>query len=239
MYTLSFERFVSLGVDKYYIGTGNPNSKILLVGKESAISDDDKSGKDWYSHNAKDWESHIQNKTCEILEYLVDENHVLRNGWGRNTWSKYQLLSNYIFEKNTEKFKIDFLKSIFTTEINDAPNKNTSTADKKKLNERKTLLKNSEFIQEFPVVVIACSEYIKNNDKIREIDDIFGVSYDGDETGKHTSYSNGNWFYTHHNISESKLVIHTRQLSANVNDELLQDMGIIIREHLTKNGLIK
>jgi hypothetical protein len=68
---------------------------------------------------------------------------------------------------------------------------------------------------------------------VREIDDIFQVTYDGDDVGKYW-YSEGNWFFTHHNSDFSKLVIHTRQLSADVKDDLLKDMSVIIREHLKK-----
>lgn len=238
MYSDFFKEFVIQGIDKYFIGTGNPYSKILFIGKESAIAKDNNASKEWYSRNAQDWKNHISNNTSEILEYLVDEKHDLRSSWGKNTWSKYQRLNDYILNREPEKFKVNFLTNIFTTEINDAPEKNTSVADKSSLYNRKLLFKNSSFIQSFPVVVLACSDYIKNNVDVREIDDVFGVTYDGDEKGKRI-YSKGNWFFLHHNNDGSKLVIHTRQLSADVNDDLLKDMGIVIREHLMKNGLMK
>jgi hypothetical protein len=233
MYSESFKSFVYNGVDKYYIGTGNPNAQILFIGKESALASDNTIGLNWYFRNANDWQTHISNNTCEILEYEIEPTHVLRKGWGRNTWSKYQKLSDYIREKKPTRFKVDFLNYIFTTEINDSPEKNTYNADKSSLINRKELLKKSDYIQGFPVIVLACSNYIKNNEEAREIDNIFGVTYDGDETGKYW-YSKGNWFFTHHNDDRSRLVIHTRQLSADVKDELLKDLGTVIREHLVK-----
>lgn len=233
MYSESFKSFVSSGVDKYYIGTGNPNAQILFIGKESALASDNIIGLNWYLRNASDWQTHINNNTCEILEYEIDPTHVLRKGWGKNTWSKYQKLSDYIRGKDSARFRVDFLNFIFTTEINDSPEKNTAIADKSSIVSRKALLKESDFIQSFPVVVLACSNYIKNNDDVREIDDIFQVTYDGDEYGKHW-YSKGNWFFTHHSKDRSRLVIHTRQLSADVKDELLKDLGKTIREHLIK-----
>ena len=33
MYTKNFIEFVEKGINEYYIGTGNPNSKILIIGK--------------------------------------------------------------------------------------------------------------------------------------------------------------------------------------------------------------
>ncbi|MDX9848387.1 MAG: hypothetical protein RBT74_15500 [Tenuifilaceae bacterium] len=233
-YKTSFKTFVKEGVEKgFFIGTGNPNSKILLIGKESAIDKSNNDCQNWYFKNAKEWETHIEKSTTECFSYYVDEKNCLRKNWGKNTWSKYQLLSNSIWNKETEKYSIDFLESIFTTEINDSPAKKTSLANKSGIDERKLLFKNSAFIQEFPVIVLACSNYIKNNNELREIDEIFNVTYDGDEKGKYW-FNKGNWFFTHHNFENSKLVIHTRQLSADVNNSMLEKMGEVIRQHLIR-----
>lgn len=238
IYKNSFIEFVRSGISKrHFIGTGNPNASILMIGKESAIGPTDILGLEWYHRNAIDWNEHISNNTCETLEYpVLNDNHLYKN-WGKNTWSKYQKLNYYIFPRDTKPYYVDFLKTMFTTELNDSPNKKTANAKKSSLNNRKELFKNSEFIQQFPVVILACSNYLKNNDFIREIDDIFQVTYDGDETGKYI-FSKGNWLCIHHNQDKSKIVIHTRQLSANVDDELLKKMGEIINDHLIKTDLI-
>jgi hypothetical protein len=233
-HTEEFKEFVNNGVDKkYFIGTGNPYAKILFIGKESAIKKDEVERMSQYSRNANEWRNHIENNSCEVLSYPVEKGHVLRGGWGRNTWSKYQRLADMIFGKEINPFHIDFLENVFTTEINDSPEKNTAVADKAGLNERKQLFKDSKFIQNFSVVVLACSGYITNNDKVREIDTIFEVEF---KDGK--NYSPTNWFFTHYNSDRTKLVIHTRQLSANVKPELLEDMGKVIREHLERIELI-
>lgn len=237
MYSKDFEEFVNNGVSKYFIGTGNPNANILFIGKESAISEDNLESKKWYNKNASDWKSHIKNNTCEILSYPIPKEHIFRKekSWGKNTWSKYQQLSDFIFSKDKKPYYIDFLENVFTTEINDSPNKNTNTANKSSLNERKLLFKESKFIQNFPVIVLACSDYIKNNDEIREIDEIFGVHY-RDEYEKKI-YTKSNWFYSHYNEEKTKLVIHTRQLSTNVMSDLLEEMGKVIRNHLISLNL--
>ena len=103
MYTEDFIEFVRNGVDsKYFIGIGNPNAKILLVGKESAIPTDDQAERDLYAYNAKEWLNHIGNNTCQGLEYSVDEKHVLRKNWGKNTWSKLSLIIDVF---TPERFK--------------------------------------------------------------------------------------------------------------------------------------
>lgn len=238
MYSEEFKEFVQNGVNNgYFVGTGNPNANILFIGKESAISEDNIEGKKWYKKNATDWKNHITNNTCEILSYSVPKEHVFRKekSWGKNTWSKYQKLSDFIFSKDKKPYHIDFLENVFTTEINDSPNKNTNTANKNNLNERKLLLKESKFIQNFPVIVLACSDYIKNNDEIREIDEIFGVHYKDEYEKK--IYTKSNWFFSHYNDDKTKLVIHTRQLSTNVMSELLANMGEVIRKHLISLNL--
>ena len=44
-------------------------------------------------------------------------------------------------------------------------------------------------------------------------------------------------FWTHFNKDKSKLVIHTRQLSADVLEELLKGMALQIRQFLIKKAL--
>lgn len=229
-----FADFVTNAVDENcYVGTGNPNAKILFVGKESKITADNLEGRKIYSRNANDWKLNVDNNTCEYLNYPVPKDHELRKGWGRNTWSKYQKLTDIIFAKETNPFHVDFLENVFTTEMNDSPAEKAALADKSSLNKRKELFKNSKFIQQFPVVVLACSDYIKNNNDIREIDDVFKVTV---ADGK--KYTPANWYYLHYNEDKTRLVVHTRQLSANVKPELLEDMGRSIREHLLKVGIL-
>lgn len=232
-----FTGFVHEGTkQKYYIGIGNPYAKILFIGKESAIENEDIRIQE-YSKNANDWMGLIENNKGQVLSYAVSKDHDLRAGWGRNTWSKYQKLTDMIFERESKHFHVDFLERVFTTEINNSPSKQTASADKSSLKDRKKLFENSGFIQSFPVVVLACSNYITNIDPNREIDKTFKVTYAGDETGKYTDYKGGNWFYLHYSEDFKKLVIHTRQLSMNVDNKMLEDMGKVIRDHLIRNNL--
>lgn len=237
MYKQEFINFVNkCKSEKQFVGTGNPNANILFVGKESAINQDDLETMNWYNSNANDWETRIAKKINDIYEYSVDSNHPLRKNWGKNTWSKYQKLNDEIFQTQTKPFYVNFLKNVFTTEVNDSPSEKTYNANKNSIASRKKLFEESEFIQNFNIVILACSGYFKNNDEIREIDNTFGVKYIGDDNGKYY-YSKGNWFFIHKNTNESKLVIHTRQLSTNVNNELLIDMGEIIHKFITENKM--
>ncbi len=236
MYTEEFKSFVSEGIEtNQYIGSGCPNSNILFVGKEPNYSNSESCNR--HKDNASEWNKHILSNSQAKNSYPITEEHELRKNWWVRTWCKYQMLKNYIYNEEVRSYYVDFLEKIFTTEMNNSYSKNTVNADKSSLGTRKIFFKNSQFIQQFPVVVLACSNYIENKRK-KEINDVFGVKYIGDEKGEYVKYSRGNWFYLHCNEDKTKLVIHTRQLSSNVNTQMLKDMGGIIREHLERNNLL-
>ena len=143
--------------------------------------------------------------------------------------------------------KWDFEKLAFTTEMNNIPSKRSYLTKEIKdgINKRLQFFKDSRFIKSFPVVILACSNYI-NNDKKNgyQINQTFGVEFDnepnsdGSPIGEHKKkYPTGFWFYTHHSKDRQKLVIHTVQLSQIQND-MIEDMANEIRDHLTKLGKI-
>ena len=79
---------------------------------------------------------------------------------------------------------------------------------KKMIRDRLEFFKKSSFIQSFPVVILACGPYIRNR-KERQIDNTFGVTFRDGQPFSGT----GIRFYNHYNENNTKLVIHTRQLS--------------------------
>lgn len=228
----SFKKIVKSCLEsKAYLGSGNPNAEILVVGQESA----NETPEPWYIANASDWNN-----------IIADGKEFITHGSAKkfpagHTWSKYQKLHDYVYPEYYSGGNVNFEERIFTTEMSDNPAKRNSLAKKNgafvaDLLNRKTTFFREDFIQDFSVVVLACSGYIVNDDETREIDEIFKVSYAGDEFGKYTDYSKGNWFYLHYNDEKTRLVIHTRQLSTNVDNKLLEDMGRIIRDHLISVG---
>lgn len=256
-FTKNFKKVVEEAVNNnLFVGTGNPNAKILIIGKEVAtdnINSDlpiEKANLINYNNNASDWKKNIKDSISQedvkdwiYNSYIKDpeaENNPLFAFKGVKlidhkegiTWRKYQKLHDIIFNGgiSTDLDRdYDFQRNFFITEMNDSPCKKTSLANKDGIKSRKDFLLKSEFIQQFPVVILACGEYITNYGNNREIDDYFGVSFD--DNGEH-HFSDSNKFWTHHNTSGDKLVIHTRQLSANVKNEMLEQMGDLIRKHL-------
>lgn len=241
-----------------YIGTGNPNSKILIVGKETATDIENKANRDElyvqfqneslqdFQENAKKWELNIKNNVKAesipnwiggkdsplsinpLFPYKSLHPKELKEG---QTWSKYQKLHDLIFLNDLSSVKdkeIDFHSNFFLTEMNNSPAKFTKNANKSGIPSRKEFFKENDFIQNFQVIILACSNYISGE----EITKIFDVSFDKQGgNGKQL-------FWTHYNSDKTKLVIHTRQLSTNVSDNLLMEIANEIR-NFTNQGIIK
>lgn len=247
-YTQNFKDVIKLNT---YLGTGNPNSKILIVGKEVATDIEDglnkplenKNLKD-YNENCNEWEKNVeQNKSQDELKNWPIESNPLFAFKGTlkkktsDTWKKYQKLYDIIFKNEINKenqLELDFQKEFFITEMSEIPSKTTGKAQnnidfQEKLKKRKDNFLKSKFIQDFPVVVLACSNYIVNFGENREIDNIFNVKFTSEKGTEKQK------FWIHREKSGNpKLVIHTRQLSNAVEDELLKKIGNEIREFLKK-----
>jgi len=248
MYSEIFKNLVERELTKNsFIGFGNPNAKILIVGKEVSNSDD-KEGIDFYRKNAEIWKSNIENniKQNDVTGWynpLFAYKELTKKGKISDTWRNYQKLYDIIFELKDNSNKetiINFQKDFFLTEMSEMPAKTTKTAQEKiefkeKLKKRKAECFNKNaFIQNFPVVVLACSNYIWNKENDWQINDIFGVTYSENKKYPKGFYesSSKNRFWIHYSENGKKLVIHTRQLSNYVRNDMLIEMGNLINHHL-------
>ncbi|HKJ44136.1 MAG TPA: hypothetical protein VKA27_18710, partial [Sunxiuqinia sp.] len=223
MYSKEFKELVEKGVkENFYIGTGKPNARILVVGKEAAIGGSEGleiQNRKNYLNNAVDWKRNIDEDITEATEnwnyheYLNDENatnnpifafkgaQIKEQG---KTWRKYQKLHDHIFGSSSfiGRYGHDFQRNFFITEMSDNPFKTTSEAKKvthfkDMLDHRRTTFFKSNFVQKFPVVVLACWDYIVNNENERQIDDTFDVKYVKHYLTKSTK--NPQAFYIHFN----------------------------------------
>jgi hypothetical protein len=226
-----------------FIGTGNPNSKILIIGKEVATDTEDGKNAELEAKNLEDFNNNVNAWKKNVNQNLkqtdipiwhfenVENNPLYAFKGARinkegHTWRKYQKLNNFIFNKAGNSM-INFQEEFFISEMSALPAKTTGKAQKNPefkpslIHRKETFLK-STFIQSFPVVVLACSNYIKGN----EICEIFQVDFH-EEIGEKTQK-----FWIHKNKDNSKLVIHTRNLSADVSDLLLSQISEEIKKFL-------
>jgi hypothetical protein len=244
-YSDKFRDLVLNGDKENYIGLGNPNSKILIIGKEAAIDISAESKLENYHSNAKDWRMDVEsnNPSKYSIAFMPQEKALLNNN---HTWQKYQLLHDSIFLpdpklKPKEKYYINFVENIFTTEMSNFPSPKTADAQKNNrfkealINRKKTFF-NSDFIKnQFDVVLIAGLGYIRNQGEreTREIDNIFGVSFIPPVQIVKTRNGTQS-FWVHMNEDKNKLVIQTRQFSNGVSTELIKEIANTIKAFLTK-----
>lgn len=225
---------------KQICGAGNPYSHILLVGQEHRAEPPINNDQDWEDYLNKNY------RYCEIDNpwIIKDENSDLWRRYQNSTptWSNYQRLIVGVRERNKRVLQgeNDFEFDAFTTELNNEakPSSRVKGEERKKLRERigtrLELFKHSDYIKSFPVIILACGGYIRNNKKVREIENTFRVTF-----SERLDFSKGNWFCTHYDdVNQSRLVIHTRQLSNGVSGDMIDEMAKVIRSHLKKLGLI-
>lgn len=217
-----FEKFINECANEplKFCGQGNPNADILIIGKESTDTSEDA----LYRNIER-----CRNKMERDALRPIDPNN--------KTWANYQELLDKIYCRKSEFIdKWDFEKYAFTTELSSIPRKNSKYPEAKpSIQDRLRFFEKSKFIQDFSVIILACGGYIKNDDKVREIDNTFHVEF-SQEYGKKESK---NRFWTHVDKNDPRrLVIHTRQLSNGVSCEMIDEMAKIIRDHLRKLGLI-
>ena len=216
-----FEEFINeCEKNNQICGQGNPNADILIIGKESTDTREDA----LYRNIER-----CRNKMERDALRPIDPNN--------KTWANYQNLFDNIYCRKSEFIdKWDFEKYAFTTELSSIPRKNSNyTEAKPYIKDRLRFFEASEFIKSFPVVILACGGYIKNDDKVREIDNTFHVEF----CKEYGSKESKNRFWTHIDKKDPrKLVIHTRQFSNGISKDLIKEMASVIREHLRKLGLI-
>lgn len=202
---------------KEWCGQGNPHADILIIGQESTdISE----------------EALIRN--IMLCRDKKDRDAPRPIDSKNKTWANYQELLDEIYFRKSEYNKWDFEKFAFTTELSSTPRKQHNYKEAKpSIKERIVFFKDSDFIQDFSVIILACGGYIKNDDKVREIDNIFHVEF----CKEYGSKESKNRFWTHIDKKDPrKLVIHTRQFSNGISKDLIKEMASVIREHLRKLG---
>jgi hypothetical protein len=223
-----------------YIGTGNPNANILIIGKEAAHEP----GTTAFNHeimpNFNYWKSEQvfnQKNVSSIHEKYVYsplypyKGQVLKINNCKNfgtsrTWYNYQKIYNLI-TGNDNNQQINFHEGVFITEVNSTPSKKTYNANTESIEYRKKCFLTSEFIGSFPIVIIGGVRYFEINDTKNEIEDIFNVKF---EEQKFAAGNKKQPYWIHWNNDKTKLLINTYQLSMGISDALLKEIVDVIKE---------
>ena len=212
--------------DSFIIGSGNPDSKILFVGREPS---DDAKNTNTLVHYLENYKKGVTDDWTRVRNNDEDDKFWKKS---QSCWSRYQALCDYIYpeKKRNRKEIYDFEEMVFCTEMNGSWSEKTKDAPRDTLETRKNIFFRDPYFDRFNVIVLACGNYIKNSSNEpteREIDNIFHVTF-----GKEYYYSLNNKFWTHYNSEKTRLVIHTRNLSNGVSNKMLDEMGQLIRNFI-------
>lgn len=215
----------------YYIGFGNPNADILIIGKEKAINKE-KSPEAYFLesiNNTFEWNEIVEKSLDRINENDVVSKFKYKDArwpyWDKKpkaTWMNYQKIIEKIYpDLKKDKFNTFFHKS-FITEVNHIPS--LKSKNNKDFGERLDFLKHP-FYQNFSVIILACGDYLTK----KAISEVFDVEYVSDKFS--IPY---NKFILYGNKVDGRLLIQTRQLSNSLKGELLDRIAEHSKETLNK-----
>lgn len=213
----------------FYIGYGNPNSKVLILGKEKGFNVENLEQLRYESiENPSQWKHYIDNKISINKDKFYDSKYYtnvfypyLDNQKSGHTWSKYKILLQNIFSEH--KFNGDsFFDYSFISEINYKPSK--LSVIKYFNDETRIQLLMKEYFKSFPIIILACGNYLKPE----QIEQIFDLKFDNDfseNREKLVAFK-----------SEQRVLVNTRQLSMDVKNEYLKRISELVKPYL-KNDL--
>lgn len=262
-YTTYFEKIVEFANSKsMFIGTGNPNSKILIIGKEAAISMDHE---DQYNReirsNAQDWRRNIESNTQihdvdswfsqpnpvynplypykdqlnKILSRNKDGEIIRGDGGASKTWHNYQKLSDALFNNGFKSSHINFHEFIFCSELNEITGKYSHHVPKSaRLHsiQERKELFNLPFFRQFPITIVAVGHYVRDFEI--DLQRMFDVTFNEAES-KELSLGLGSDFINIHYGSNDpgRLLIHSNQLSM-VSSELTDRLSEVCSRFLNR-----
>ncbi|MEZ5198465.1 MAG: hypothetical protein R2764_19390 [Bacteroidales bacterium] len=209
----------------YFLGTGNPKSEILIIGKELGF--DKENNCQFYNEvvqNSFDWKELLQEKNIVVPDYYNPRKpyngHYLGLPSG-HTWRKYNMVVSMIINK-TCNLDNSFFNYCFLTEFNILPSK-YSNGKHKLSEERKEFLKH-DFFKSFKYIILTYKAYDKDNPYLTE--KIFDVNFI-----KHNHFGKQAYFF-YKNAEEKRTVILTNQLSgmAGWTDDELQQLSNLLKQ---------
>lgn len=245
-----------------FIGYGNPDAEVLIIGKECAIDpvhdkniyelSIKKNGEQWLdiinnpdkqdADKIPSWfsSSPLKEKFSPLFPFKGQRNVIeKRDKEGKPisgkegtsaTWYNYQKLIDRIYPDKTKNAEIDFLKYCFITEFSDicSPYSKKSPEVTESIRHRtENILNHPFFTSSFPIIIVACGHYIRQYENVINLQELFGIKWDG-----HTICVGRNWYNIHK--GNSRILIHTNQLSMNISNQLLDKIADECREYKRK-----
>lgn len=200
----------------FYVGFGNPNSDMLILGKEKGFDTNNKEQLYFESiKNPSEWSYYVDKEvTFNKERYYETSEHYLNAYYpysgkmkSGHTWSKYSKLTSGLLNNSGLTENNSFLEHVFISEINHEPSK-YSKIRQFNFQTRIDFLKN-DFYKSFKTTIIGCGNYLPK----KSIEDIFDVKF-------HECHSKPREKLLVFKNGERKLIL-TRQLSMDVKNEFI------------------
>lgn len=251
-YRKSFSEYLH-NVEKYdptkYLGTGNPNARVLIITKELGVCDSDDQLYRELKNNHAQWAKNASSNLGyeDVCEYDAEQSiksynplypykgKILKSERSGHAWRKYQMLCDLASNKGAKRADdlFDFHNSFFLTEMCSAHSDAAVPTDKKCILSRKEMMLDHEFFGEFKVIIISGLGCIglekKNGEPTSEIEDIFDVTYKGMKEP-----IKGQRFWIHTSEDNKRVVIQTRQLKGKISDEYMIEIAKLVKEYTSK-----
>jgi len=247
MYTEKFKQVVQYCKENnLFVGYGNPNGKVLVIGKEAAhigkeeITENlEKKKEELFQNNISQWE-HILS-TNEVPNYdgerpISHENPLYAygnqfnkkdvrkeekpyNGGTSDTYLNYQKLYEQLFLQGEKLEKINFQKEFFITEFSDYPTKESYK------NEDIEALRKQSIEERKPLFALPFFKefpivIVAAGDYPKKYNFDMQQTFDVQWEGK-TIEVGKYWYNLHFSKDNKRILIHTRQLSNSFSGELI------------------
>lgn len=245
MYSNEFKNLVEIAYNKsveyykkekdlipnpFYIGFGNPNADILIVGQEKAIDKKKKFViKTESVKNPCQWKKIVDKNISDINYLFYEEKENISSFKNplypyakkcKGTWANYQKLLNLIYPKlEKEPIENSFFTKSFITEINHHPS--PTQLGNKRDPQREEFLHN-DYYKNFKVIILAIGNYLSQN----EIEEKFDVKFfrnDSEPRKRLVIYKND---------IEKRILLNTRQLSNDISNIYLSKIKDLVKTYI-------
>ncbi len=261
-YSREFKDAVSFANEhNLFLGYGNPNGKILMIGKEHYFDHNHKQDtKEFYEeilnsrnkenrNNIHSWETNIK-ENYEFdwnarRESFLDNSNALTAWWNQknkqdrngnggtsNTYLHYQKIYQNVFLNGNTHSNINFQREIFTSELNDVPSgRSYNLLELKKLRTESIEKRKDLFRKDFFRTFPVV--IIASGHYPRDYNfDIEDIF--GVKFFEETKIVGKSWYNLHYSSYRKRMLIHTRQLSTSVSTELITSLSNEIKEFLNR-----
>lgn len=217
---LTTESIIKQALNPFFIGYGNPNAELLILGKEKGfdIANTDQVILEsientfyWYEIvNKRPIDVELHNFGSPLKPY----GGIHEQMKGGETWNLYQKLINHI---NVTDDRNSFLQHAFLTEFNYMPSKYSPGGVK--IDSRRKEVLRQDFFKSFPNVLLTYRSYDKHNIGLTE--ELFDVEFvDRSKVGRQE-------YLLYSSKDQNRKVVLTNQLSGSAgwSDNELQELA--------------